>query len=526
MRVIITELICEAGQKMLQEKAQVDLRLGIEREELLKTIKDYDAIIVRSGTLIDEEFMEKAENLKIVGRAGTGIDNIDVPAATRRGIIVANTPESNSTSAAEHAIALMMATSRNIPQANSFIKGGQWERSKFKGSELYGKTVGIIGLGRVGSRVATRLKGMGMRVISYDPYISEERFRRFGAEKIEKLEQLVKEADYITVHTPKTEETFGIIGEEQFAIAKKGVRVVNCARGGIINEEALYQAIKAGIVASAGIDVFVKEPSLGNPLFEFDNVIVTPHLGASTEEAQDRVGIMIASQVLSGLKGEIVPNALNMPTLIDDELIKLKPYLTLAEKMGRFYFQLEKESIERVELSYNGPISNEAVEMITISFLKGLLETVLRERVNYVNAPLLAKNRGIKVYENKKERTERGFINVIEAKIVNKYGEVVIAGTLYGEKEPRIIQLYDYGVDFPPTENMLIIENMDQPGMIGKMGMLLGEENVNIASMQVGRNYKGKLAMMSINIDNEVNNETLEKVAQSEGITSVKFVKL
>ena len=344
-KILVAERISEEGLAVFEAAPEMefDVELKLDRKELLERIPLYDALVVRSKTKVDGELIEKAGRLKIIGRAGNGIDNIDIEAATKKGVLVANTPESNTMSAAELAIGLMLAQSRNIPQATAHLKSGKWDRNLFKGTELFGKTLGIIGLGRIGSLVAKRMRAFGMKIVAYDPYISDERFEKYHAEKKEKIEELIKVADFITVHTPKTEETIGMIGEKEIALMKKGVRLVNDARGGIIEERALLNALKSGHVASAGIDVFEKEPCIGNPLFELDNIVVTPHLGASTHEAQQNVGETIAGQVIGGLRGEVVPNAVNLPALNRENIEMVKPYLKLAEQMGKLYYQLNRD---------------------------------------------------------------------------------------------------------------------------------------------------------------------------------------
>jgi D-3-phosphoglycerate dehydrogenase len=525
MKIIIAERISEKGIEILKEKADVDVRIGIKRDELLKVIGQYDAIIVRSETGINEEFYEKAVNLKVVGRAGNGIDNIELEGATKRGIIVANTPDANTVSAAEHTIGLLLAVARNIPQASTFIKGGQWDRNRFKGVELYGKTVGIVGLGRIGSLVATRLQSFGMRVIAYDPYISDERFERFGVEKIENLNDLVAQCDFLTVHTPKTEETFGMIGEEQFKIAKKGLRTVNCARGGIIDEEALYKALQDGTVAAAAIDVFVEEPNFTSPLLKLDNTVVTPHLGASTVEAQDNVGVTIAHEVLAALEGEMVPNAVNLPTLKHRELEALRPYLSLGEKIAKIYFQLSKDPVEKVEVIYSGEVATHEVKVVTLAVLKGLLEPVLKERVNYVNAALLAESQGITVTESVKSDGEN-YSTLIRIKLTTKKGISTFAGTVFGKNDLRLVEVLGYEVDAEPTQYMLFVENIDKPGMVGQIGTLLGAGKINIATMQLSRNTKGEKALMILSIDNEIPKEVLQLIRNVDGILHAKVIKL
>lgn len=520
-RVIVTERIAEEGLDLLRTELDVDFRDGISREELLEIIGQYDALIVRSVTKVDEELISRGTpRLKVVGRAGNGIDNINVDACTRYGVIVANTPDSNTISAAEQTIALLLSSSRKTAWANNFLKGGTWDRKPFRGVELYGKTVGIVGLGRIGSMVATRLKAFNMRVIAYDPYIADERFERFGAEKINTLEELVRQSDFITVHTPKTEETFHMINEEMFAIARDGVRVVNCARGGIIKEAALLEAIKSGKVASAGMDVFEKEPALNNPLFEFENVVCTPHLGADTDEAQRRVGETIAEQVMKALKGEIVPNLVNLPTMLSEELNYLRPYITLAEKMGNIYYQLEKSPISRVELTYAGPMTQNDTEILTVAFLKGLLEPIMWNKVNYVNARLMAKDRGIKVFETRQEQSSRRYKNVLSASIFDHDRELHIAGTVSRARDPLLVEINDYETETNLEGYVLMVENTDKPRVIGPFATLLGDEGVNIASMKVARQTKGDKAVMIVNVDNKVEDEILERLSQVDGILS------
>lgn len=525
MKVIVTERIAQAGIDILKEKVDVEVRLGISREELLGIIKDYHGIIIRSATIIDEELLEKAENLKVIGRAGNGIDNINLEVATRKGVMVVNTPESNTVSAAEHTIGMLLASCRNIPQASKFIKSGEWDRNRFKGNELNGKTVGIIGLGRIGGFVATRLQAFNMKVVAYDPYISDERFRLLGVEKKEKLDDLIKEADIITVHTPRTEETIGMIGEKELKMAKDGVRLVNVARGGIIEEKAIYNALKEGKVTSAAIDVFEKEPCPDNPLFEFNNTVVTPHLGASTVEAQNNVGSTVARQVINVLVGKLASNAVNMPSLHDRELELLKPYFVLAEKLGKIYYQFEKKPISKVEIKYRGGISEYKTGPLTLAFLKGLLEPIIKERVNYVNAKSLSKSRGIEVVESV-DNTISQYTNLIEVTIHNGSNIFTLAGTLFGREEPRIVELNGYEIDVEPSPYMLLVRNEDKPGMIGRVGTIMGANKINIATMRVSRNVKGSKALMVLTVDSEVSRDIIDMIKKVDGIAEVRFIKL
>lgn len=525
-KVLITEKVDEEGIKLLRQETEVDVCLGISREELLQKIGGYDALIVRSGTKVNEELLEHGKRLKVVGRAGNGVDNIDVNAATARGIIVANTPESNTMSAGELAIGLLLAQARNIPQANQFLKSGKWDRSPFKGTELYGKTLGIIGLGRIGSLVATRMTAFGMKIVAYDPYIADERFKRFGAEKKETLKELLQEADFVTVHTPKTKETFKMIGDREVGWMKQGVRVVNDARGGIIDEAALCRGLKSGKIASAAIDVHENEPSHNTELFALNQVVVTPHIGADTVEAQQNVGITIARQVISALKGGIVPNAVNLPALHRDELALIQPYLDLMEKLGKLYYQLHTETIELVEISYWGNIAKQDTEMTTIAFVKGLLEPVIQDRVNYVNATLQAQQRDITVEQKKFQQNHNGYSDLISIAIKYKGGKFTLAGSLSVKGEGKLVEVNDYEVDVKPSTHMLFVQNADEPGVIGNIGLLLGKEKINIATMQVGRNQRGKQALMILNVDGEVEKSTLDKLEGVENVLWAKGVNL
>ncbi|MBO8159986.1 phosphoglycerate dehydrogenase [Thermosyntropha sp.] len=519
-KVIITERIAEEGIQILREELEVDYRDGISREELLKIIDQYDALIVRSVTKVNEELIKHAKKLKVVGRAGNGVDNIDVDVCTRYGIIVANTPDSNTISAAEQTISLMLSAARKTAWANSYLKSGVWDRKPFRGVELYGKTVGIVGLGRIGSMVATRLKAFNMRVIAYDPYISDERFERFGAEKKRTLEELVREADIITVHTPRNEETMHMIDEKILSLAKDGVGIVNCARGGIIKEKAILEGLESGKIAFAGLDVFEKEPTTDNPLFKFNNVVVTPHLGADTYEAQKRVGEDIARQVIKALKGDIVPNVVNLPTMLREELEYLKPYITLAEKMGKIYYQLERNPISRIDITYSGPITRNETEILTIALLKGLLSPIMEEKVNYVNARLLAEDRGIKIYERKEEQSSKRYKNLINVKIFTDRCALDITGTISRAKNPLLVEINGYETETDLRGNVLMVENEDRPRVIGPFATILGDYGINIASMKVARKSRGEKAIMLVNVDSEVSEEVLDVLAKSDGITS------
>ncbi len=525
MKVIITEPIVEKGIELLQKECEVHSATNISRQDLLDRIAEYDGMIVRSYTLVDEELMSKAQRLKVVGRAGNGIDNIDLDAATRHGIIVTNNPDGNSVSAAEHTIGLILAQCRNIPQACAHMRDGGWKKKQFEGIELYGKTVGIIGLGRIGALVATRLQGFGCRIIAYDPYIAQERFQKLGVEQKENLEDLLRETQILTVHTPRTEETARMISTDQFQLLPQGVRVVNCARGGIIDEDALYEAIVSGRVASAALDVFETEPVSGHRLFELPQVIMTAHMGAATVEAQETLGVTIAQQVLHAMKGEMVTNAVNLPSLPTRELSALRPYVHLAEQMGKVYFQLHPGRIADVEVICSGELAQKDTRMVTIGYLKGMLESILKERVNYVNAPVLAENMGIRVIESR-EGQPGDYPNLLKVRIRSDKGEIVMAGTVFGRHDGRIVEMMGYKVDISPSRYMLFVENIDQPGVIGAVGTLLGQKQINIASMQVGRKNVGREALMILNVDQPVGKEEQQEIEQIPGIREVRLIRL
>lgn len=525
-RVLITETINREGIELLEEHFDVDIKRDITKEELAEVIEGYDALIVRSNPYIDEEVLQNAGRLQIIGRAGNGIDNIKLEPATKKGVIVANTPDSNSMSACELAIGLILAQARNIAQADVHLKNGGWSRDNFMGSELYGKTLGIIGLGRIGSLVARRMAAFDMKIVAYDPYISDERFERFGAAKRDSLRELLEEADFITIHTPRTTETIGLIGDDEIAMMKQGVRVVNAARGGIIDERALYRGLTGGKIASAGLDVHEKEPCKDNPLFALPNVIVTPHIGATTHEAQKNVGVCIAQQVIKALSGEIVPNAVNLPTLHRDELESIRPYINLMEDLGKLYYQFYSEPIDFVDIKYWGSIANQDTEMIDIAFLKGLLEPVVMEGVNYINARLMAEERGIKFRKRKDTMHHNNYTELITVSIKHRSGEFTLAGNVSSKKTGKLVEIEGYEVDVCPSKHMIFIQNIDVPGVVGNVGRVLGEENINIATMQVGRNERGEKALMVLNVDDEASEDTLAKLVQKANVLWAKAIRL
>ena len=530
MKILVSDPMSEKGLKILEEEKdiEVDVKTKLAEDELVKCIGDYDALLVRSGTKVTQKIIEGAKNLKVVGRAGVGVDNVDIPSASKRGIIVMNTPGGNTISTAEHTMAMILALVRNIGPAFISIREKRWDRKKFKGTELFGKTLGIIGLGRIGTEVAKRALAFGMKIIAYDPFVSAEMAEKLDIE-IEDLEKLFKSADVITVHTPVTKETKGLIGKQQMEKMKPGVFIINCARGGIVNEADLYAAVKEGKVAGAALDVYEKEPPDSSPLLELDQVLLTPHLGASTKEAQENVAIDIARQVIDVLKGGPVRNAINVPT-VDVEVLKvLKPYIKLGAKLGSLTAQLLQGQLEELHVSYSGEIAEINVAPITIAVLQGILGRVMEEPVNAVNAPVIARERGIKVIESKTSVAE-DFADLVYVKaIVSGKGKkgFSAAGTVFGKKkDPRVVLIDGYYVDAVPAGYILVVLNEDKPGIIGNVGVILGNNNINIASLALGRKEKGTAAVAMINVDGQIPDKVLKELARAPSIIDIKMVEL
>ncbi|MBS3982712.1 MAG: phosphoglycerate dehydrogenase [Dethiobacter sp.] len=524
MKVLVSDQISDLGVAKLKEKALVDVKTDMTPEQLVAVISQYDALVVRSSTKVTRQVLEAGTNLKVVGRAGVGVDNIDVEAATERGIIVINAPEGNTISAAEHTIAMMTSLARNIPDASTSMKKGEWKRSKFMGVELYKKTLGVVGIGRIGSEVIKRAKAMDMDILAYDPYIAAERAEKMGV-TLTSLEEIYRKADFITVHTPLTKATKHMIGKKELAMMKDGVRIINCARGGLIDENALYDALVSGKVAGAALDVFEEEPVSCNPLCSLSSVIATPHLGASTEEAQVNVAVQVAEQVANALLGEPLVSAVNVPVIPPETLADVKPFIPLLKKLGSFYTQVFNGQVEAVEILYSGEIANYPVTPLTNSFLIGLLSVILQETVNYVNAPVIAKQRGIKVREVV-SKTVENFTNLITVTIKTADGTQTIAGTLFNRDDIRIVQIGKYRIEVIPSRYMLVTTYMDMPGVIGRFGITLGNHNINIAGMQVGRQSIGGEAVMVLQVDSPVSEEIIAKLQELDAIMSIRFVRL
>lgn len=535
MKIIVTESIALEGIEHLKQKGfDVDVKFGIGREELLEIIGEYDALIVRSVTKVNEELLEKAPNLKVVGRAGNGVDNIDLKASTARGIIVVNTPESNIMAAAELAVTHAYAIFRNLIQAVTAGRNKDFRRGKFIGNELDGKTAGIIGLGRIGSIVARKLMGSNMNVIAYDPYIGDEKFNQLGVKRCATLEELLSQSDLITLHTPKTPETYGIIGEKEIALCKDGVRIVNAARGGLVNEKALYDALVSGKVAAAALDVLDPEPNYNkkpeeqdyeNPLLTLNNCIITPHLGASTDEANYNVGTAVTKLVGEALEGKMVP-AVNMPQVSGGNIEEIKPYLDLAEALGRIYFQTEKKPLKKVEVIYSGDLAKEdvATGLYTLSVAKGLLSVIVPTRVNYVNAKNMLESMGIALVESKSTYLEK-YTNLITVRFTNDEKTLAVSGTVFAKSELRIVEFYGYKLDFEPTANVLAIQNRDIPGVIGKIGTVLGDRSVNIAAVQWSRKEIGSKAEAFVSVDQPVNEDVMQALHEIDGVLKVSNIK-
>jgi D-3-phosphoglycerate dehydrogenase len=527
IKILVTDPLSEEGLKILKEpkEFQVDVKTDLKAETLKEIIKDYDALLVRSATKVTKEIIGAAQKLKVIGRAGVGLDNVDLEAATQKGIIVMNTPAGNTISTAEHTMSMVLALSRNIPQANASTKQGEWKRSKFMGVELYNKTLGIIGLGRIGKEVAKRALSFGMKVTAYDPFLSREVAESLGIEMVE-LNELFGNSDYITVHTPMTDETKHMISGKQFALMKKGVRLINCARGGIIDEAALIAAIKDGKVAGAALDVFEKEPVPSEyELLKLDNVITTCHLGASTEEAQVNVAIEVAEIVRDALLGKGIRNAANYPS-VENEVYKiLEPYINLSDKLGGFTSQLVEGRFQELNISYSGELIKYDLSPLTMALVKGMLSPILKETVNFINATSLAKERGIKIKEVKSSK-EEDFVTLIQLELKTDKETRKVAGTLSPNKQPRIVKIDGYYVEVSPLGEMIVIQNWDKPGIIGNLGMLLGKHNINIAAMTFGRSTPGGKAISVLNVDSAISAEVIDKIKKTENILAVKVIKL
>ncbi len=525
-RILVADSLSPKGIEILKKNKTIKcyVQTNFSPGELRATIGEYDGIIVRSKTRLTDDIINASERLKVIGRAGIGVDNIDVQAATRRGIVVMNTPRENAEAAAEYTIAMMLAISRNIPQANASTKSGQWERGKFMGVELYNKSLGIIGIGNIGSLVAERAKGLKMNVIAHDPYIPADAAAQKGIPLVT-LDDVLSQSDFISIHTPLTEETRDLFDAEAFKRMKKGVVIINCARGGIVNEKALFQGLKSGKVRGAALDVFENEPAGNNPLFEMDNVICTPHIGASTSEAQENVAVAIADQIVDFFINKRIRNAVNIPIVSPDVLPVVKPYLDLGEKLGSFLSQISDFPIEELSIEYKGTVADYNTSPITVCILRGLLTPYMGEVVNFVNASIIAKDRGIRVKESKFTMAE-DFASMVAITARGRGKKNYIAGALFGTKDFRIIQINDFLIEAVPKGHMLLIHNYDRPGVIGNLGTALGNRNINIATMQFSRDRMGGVAISLLHLDSVISKEITEEILGLPNVISVKNIDL
>jgi D-3-phosphoglycerate dehydrogenase len=525
MKVLITDPIEQVCTDILQKEGiEVVAKPGLPPDEIKKIIGSYDGLVVRSGTKVTADIIAEAKEMKVIGRAGAGVDNIDVAAATRKGIVVMNTPGGNTISTAEHTMALMMSLARNIPQAFRDLQNGKWERKKYTGTELMSKTLGVIGLGKVGREVAVRAKAFGMNIIGFDPLLAVDVATKLGIELFS-LDELFKRSDFITVHTPLTEETRGILGEKAFAVCKQGVRVINCARGGIIDEDALLKALESGKVAGAAFDVFIKEPPGDNPLLKHPKVIATPHLGASTEEAQEKVAKQIGEELADFFKGRGIAGAVNIidyQSAVSDEL---RTYLVLAEKIGSLHAQLLTGKIKSITASYRGELLQNSAELLSTAMLKGLLDKMMYSPVNFVNATLIAKEMGIAVSE-KKEQDGKHHSHLLSVEVQTEGEGRKISGTVFGTSEMRIVGIDGYHFEIVPEGHFLFYSNKDRPGMLAGVGSLLATAKVNIAGMSLGRSAPGKKALAVMSVDGDIPESVLKEISKIEGVFEVKSITL
>jgi D-3-phosphoglycerate dehydrogenase / 2-oxoglutarate reductase len=531
MKVLVAENIGASGIDLLREHFDVEVADGWSREQLAERIGEYEGILIRSGTKLDAELLEHATRLRAVGRAGVGVDNVDVPAATKRGIVVANAPQSNVITAAEHTMALLLALARNVPQAHASLTSGKWERSRFSGVELHGKTLGILGFGRIGQLVAQRARGFGMHVIAFDPYVASERYRELGVEKAESSDAVYAAADFLTLHLPKTPDTEGWLNSEALGKCKDGVRVLNVARGPLVVEEDLKAALDSGKVGGAALDVFSAEPVTEHPLFGYPNVIVTPHLGASTTEATDRAGYQAAEQVVAALTGGVVTSAVNVPAVSSEDMEVLGPFVPLCRALGRIALALaEGSSIDRVESEFLGRIAERDTRLLSIEVLLGVLRGHTEEEVNEVNAPAMAEERGIEVGEFKRN-TARDYTDLVRVTVSSGSDDVRVVGTLIGRRNrPHLLEAWGQRFDLQLEEHVTLFRYRDIPGMIGRVGTTFGEHGINIVSAAVGRQPEGSqhdgLAAMVITTDAAVPREVLDEIVAGEGFVAARTVSL
>jgi D-3-phosphoglycerate dehydrogenase len=526
MKILISDSLAQKGVELLQSvpEFEVDFKPGLSEEALKDAISDAEALIIRSATKVTADVIEAAPRLRVVGRAGIGLDNVDIPAASKRGIVVMNTPEGNVVTTAEHTIAMLMALSRNIHQATTSMKTGRWEKKRFLGQEVFHKTLGIIGIGRIGRIVAELALGLRMRVIAFDPHLDSETIQRLGVAAVD-LEELLSRSDYITVHTPLTRDTKGLLNREAFAKMKDGVMIINCARGGIVDEQALCEAITSGKVAGGALDVFEKEPPGDSALLKMDQIICTPHLGASTGEAQENVAVGIAEQIKEFLLAGGIRNAVNTPQISCELMSEICHYLTLAERLGSFLGQVTQGAMKEVTIEYRGGVSQLDTAPITLSALKGLLEPILQHEVNYVNAPILAKERGILVKDSRSEEAQ-DYLNLISIRVKSTAEETLASGTLFGKKEPRLVRFNDTSLEADIRGNLVLIYNEDVPGTFGSIGTCFGKHNINISMWKAGQIVKTGENVLLLRVDSLVAEEAMEDLMELPNVNSVQLLEI
>lgn len=527
-RILISDKLAPAGMEILRAAPEIEIEeaVGLKPPQLAAKIAPYHGLIVRSGSTVTADVIAAAANLRVIGRAGIGVDNIDVEAATQKGVVVMNTPAGNNVTTAEHAISMMLSLARSIPQATASMKSGKWEKGRFIGSEVFNKTLGIVGIGNIGSLVAERALGLKMRVVAYDPFISQEVAQRLGVELVS-LDDLYARSDFISIHTPLLPETRGLVGAAAYAKMKKGVRIINCARGGIVDEEALAAAIREGMVAGAALDVFAQEPPPpDHPLLQLEQVICTPHLGAATDEAQVNVAIAIAQQVVNFLTHGVIQDAVNVPSISPEQLEVLGPYLSLCEKLGNLQAQLLTGAPREVTIEYAGEVADYDVKSLTLAVLRGLLARLLSSAVvNYVNAPAIARERGIKVTESTTTQP-KGFLNLVTVNVSSEKGSSVVAGAIFGQRVIRLVRINDFFLDADPQGFILLLHNRDVPGVVGAVGTLLGEAKINIARLELGRERIGGMAISLIHVDDAVPEPVLDRLRTLPNIVSAQLIKL
>ncbi|BBO75004.1 D-3-phosphoglycerate dehydrogenase [Desulfosarcina widdelii] len=521
MKVLVSDNLGEDGIRMFQEAAgiDVDVKTGLEPDALKEIIASYDALVIRSATKVTKDLLQAASKLKVVGRAGIGLDNVDIPEATQRGIVVMNTPTGNVITTAEHAIAMMLSLTRNIPTGTASLRQGRWEKKKLQGREIFNKTLGVIGFGKIGAIVADRARGLRMNVIIHDPFVTPEQIQKAGFESVD-LDGLYERADYITVHVPKLKNTIGMLNKAAFEKMKPGVMIVNCARGGIVDESDLYEALESGRVAGAALDVFETEPPGKSPLVEHERVICTPHLGASTREAQTNVAVAVARQIIDFLTEGTVVNAVNMPSVTGEVLEKIGPYLTLADRMGCLQAQLVRGPIKEVVIEFCGDFKGIDLSPVSTAVLKGILTPVVKDDVNFVNAHVMAQQRGITVTETSSAESDY-YVNQITVRAISTEMESVVSGTIFGKKDPRIVKIDKFRLEMIPEGHMALIQNIDKPGSIGEIGTTLGQHQINIGRMQVGQEEEGDRNIVFLTTDTPIPEDVVEKMRQLSLVKTV-----